>query len=239
MADDYVSGRQLDREDLAQALLCETGRLFELAVGQAESVGIRLPVESAPAGTIDALWQLDVHKPDGPSVYFLGRSLLEALQAATHTEPVFVCTSCKASKKGHEFPRDASRPGGRFPHCHVCNRENVRRRKEARKGQRAKFQPPHRVKVLVTCGVCGHQKSEGKFPPPGGQEHRPGECWQCQVARLRQDGLTICLRCGKAKGGDEFSADTTRSSGQHPYCRDCRDIMRRARYERAAGQPNA
>lgn len=93
--------------------------------------------------------------------------MAESGHGATWSE-VKTCTKCGEAKPLEAFPRDKSRPGGRFPHCKSCNKErasnwyseNTERGKMNAAMRRAK--KPEEIKAyLVSWRVCNPEKIVG------------------------------------------------------------------------------
>lgn len=45
--------------------------------------------------------------------------------------------------------------------------------------------------------------------------------------------MVICRKCDVSKHPDDFGKDASRSTGRHPYCRDCKRAQQRAAYDPA------
>jgi hypothetical protein len=159
----------------------EIGRLIESIAGRVRKFDISTPDESDSftGGRHDYFWITLWHWKGGYTSE-CRRTLLEVLQSVTNEEPTFACTRCGQQKLASEFPRDASRPTGRFPHCHVCNRENVRQRKLARRLRQL-------ARMTFPCTKCGVRKTQAEFPKDASRASgRFPHCHECNRENVKR-----------------------------------------------------
>ncbi len=116
-------------EEIALALMAtpeggddapDLGRLFALLASKSRTTMFYFPRPEETGFGLE--WTDRVGRP-GRTTRDL---MVEALRDAIGEDEVLrSCPRCGVTKPVSEFPRDASRPSGRFPYCKTCNRAHV------------------------------------------------------------------------------------------------------------------
>ena len=132
------------------------------------------------------------------------------------------CASCPAVLPVEDFPRDASRPDGRFTMCFPCKRERARasyrRHADRIRTKQAAWRQTLRDQVFArygeSCACCGEDHREFlciDHIDGGGTQHRRevGKGGIEFYSWLRKNGWpegyrTLCHNCNQARGAYGF-----------------------------------
>jgi 5-methylcytosine-specific restriction endonuclease McrA len=118
------------------------------------------------------------------------------------------CTKCGHVGPLNDFPRDRSRPDGRFPRCKSCNSRNARRWVDKHPERAAEYQRRYREENAIQKREYDRTYSRQRYRKL--REENP-EVWRCYV-RLRRS------RSGPTPGPAAIVARVQECGGRCVYC---------------------
>lgn len=111
------------------------------------------------------------------------------------------CGKCRMDKSPDSFPRDKSRPDGRYSYCKACNTERVcainRKKTQERQEARrlAELENPATEKPCTACGVVqGLEQFQREDSGLHGRRSKCNSCRRIYQRQLYQDQILISRR---------------------------------------------